>query len=224
MVPSAAYAIWMACTLIEILACGLIIVRGQLRQHLALWSYLALCVVISALRWQVLHVYGVTSREYLYSYCFSDTLLTIGLFLATMEPYRKLLPGPRARIAVRLVRFGAPILVFLFSAALVSSGGPRVFGRFLVEFSQDLTFVTALLSLVLFYPRLWDRRAPVHVYQLIFLLGAFFLYLLAEYGLRRSAFPPPEGLTAFGIFLLPAGVVYVFSNRATARARPYLWL
>jgi len=227
MPSSIAYNLWIACTLLEIFACALIIVRGQFRQHLALWSYLALCVSISALRFQVLAVYGFSSREYLYLYYYSDAILTTALYLAVLEPYRKLFPGPPTRIAFRLAQVGGPILVAFFSATILLSGGPSIFGRFFVEFSQNLLLLGSLMALLLFHPRLWDRRVPVHVYQLIFVLGALFVFLLSTYALGRLSFPVrqmPQGLQAFRELLLPIGVACVFSNSATSRNRPQIWL
>lgn len=222
---SFAYALWIACTLLEILACVLIIVRGQLRQHFALWSYLALCCVVSGFRWHFLSAYGLVSREYLYAYCLSDLILNVALYLAVLEPYRKLFQGPGARLAVRLANFGGPILV-LFLSVLGVSSGRSLFGR-LIDLSQNFLLLGALFSLVLFHPRLWDRRVPVHVYQLIFAVAAYFTFLISVYASRQLLSPPrrlPYAWTELGGLLLPLGVVYVFSNHATSRARPQIWL
>jgi hypothetical protein len=227
MPSSIAYILWITCTLLEIFACTLIVIRGQFRQHVALWWYLALCVVGSALALQAFRAYGLASREYLDLYYYSDAAQTVALYFAVLEPYRKLFPEPQAQEAVRFAQIAGPIMLGVFSAAMVSTSGSHSIGRFAFEFAQLVGVFSAVFALVLFYPRLWDRRVPVHVYQLIFVMGAYFAFARSFYLLQRLHWPQgphlqlPYGYLSLWISL---GVAYAFSDPAASRERPQIRL
>src|SRR5215470_1226663 len=184
MVDSAGYALWAICTFVEGLVCVLIVLRGQLRKHLALWSYFALCIVVSGFRFHVLLQSGLTSSQYLYAYCFTEVGLTIALYLAVLEPYHRMFPAPRTQFWLRVMKCGGAGLAAFWSLSVVAGHGSRITAGFLIEFSENLVWLTALFALGLLYPRLWDRRVPVHVYQLVFLLAAFYTFYISLFAVR----------------------------------------
>jgi len=127
------------------------------------------------------------------------------------------------------MKCGGAGLAAFWSLSVVAGHGSQSTVRFLIEFSENLACLTALFALGLLYPRLWDRRVPVHVYQLVFLLAAFYTFYISLFAVR-TLFPSGLGAALFRmqspslVLLLPIGVAYVFCHPATSRSRPQLRL
>ena len=210
---SSAYIVWLICTLAEaaVVVCSL---RSRsFRKYLALNCYMIACIVVSALRWQILNSYGLNSHEYLYTYWNSDVLLTVGLYFTLTSLYSQVFEEMGAE---RSIRLGAIVLLFgtaAFSFAIVMQSGPRVTGRFFVEASQNLNFVGLVLTYVLWGAVLKLRETRTRLIQLILSLGIFFSLLAATYALR-NLYPPLhqvlQALAPVTECLLPITWAYAF--------------
>src|SRR5258708_12918284 len=74
------YGVWLACTLLEIAVLVCAFKKDALRRYVLLNVYMAASVLVSIARYNILSHYGFTSKEYLYFYYYSDSLLTIALY------------------------------------------------------------------------------------------------------------------------------------------------
>src|SRR6267143_545306 len=113
------YAIWLMCTLLEsaVLVCAF--KKNALRRYILLNVYMAASVLVSVARYNILSHYGFTSKEYLYFYYYSDSLLTIALYFALVSLYSHIFSDLKAE---RYIRIGTLILfsvTALFSYAVV---------------------------------------------------------------------------------------------------------
>src|SRR5438046_4933269 len=108
-------------------------------------------VLASIVRFEILYKYGFESLTYAYFYYYSDTLLTILLFLTLSSLYSDVF---RELNAERYVQMGSVVLLAgtaLFSFAVVEQSftGGRIFFKFVFEISQNLYFVGLVLTYIL---------------------------------------------------------------------------
>jgi hypothetical protein len=211
MIAPADIAVWILSMLLAAFICVLMIIRGQVSKYAALWTYFSAVVVIGLSRMHVILTAGVSSHQYAVWYCFSEVIFTISLYLTVADLYRKIVGSAKARALIRRSRFAVIFLVGVYAIATATSGGIYLF----VGFERALSFVSATLAIGLFYPRLWNGRAPIRAYQISFLIGAYFLFMLSDYSIR-TLYPRQTtswwNLAQFALLLFPVGVAYVFSN------------
>src|SRR5258708_26674707 len=126
------------CTLLEctVLVCAF--KKNSLRRYFLLNVYMAASVLISIGRYNILSHYGFTSKEYLYFYYYSYSLLTIALYFALLSLYSHIFADLNAE---RYIRLGTVILLSvtsLFSYAVLQQFSSKLFMHFEVELSQNL--------------------------------------------------------------------------------------
>ena len=213
MLGSYEYIIWLICTLLEagVVVCA--IRKNALRRYLLLNVNMAASVLVSIARYNILSHYGFTSKEYLYFYYYSDSLLTIVLYLALMSLYSHIFSELNAE---RYIRIGSVILLSgtaLFSYAVVQQSSSKLVTRFVVELSQNLYFVGLILTYILWAAIMKMRETRTRLIQLVLSMGVYFSLFAANFALQnlyqsRGAFF--EYLTPlFGCFL-PLSWAYTF--------------
>jgi hypothetical protein len=207
------YIIWLICTLLEagVVVCA--IRKNALRRYLLLNVNMAASVLVSIARYNILSHYGFTSKEYLYFYYYSDSLLTIVLYLALMSLYSHIFSELNAE---RYIRIGTVILLSgtaLFSYAVVQQSSSKLVTRFVVELSQNLYFVGLVLTYILWAAIMKMRETRTRLIQLVLSMGVYFSLFAANFALQnlyqsRGTFF--EYLTPlFGCFL-PLSWAYTF--------------
>ena len=207
------YAIWLVCTLLEAAVVVCAIKKNALRRYLFLNVNMAASVLVSIARYNILSHYGFTSKEYLYFYYYSDSLLTITLYLALTSLYSHIFAELKV---THYVRLGTVVLLSgtaLFSYAVVQQSSSKLVTHFVVELSQNLYFVGLILTYVLWAAVLKMRETRTRLIQLILSTGVYFSLSAANFALQnlyhsRSTFL--EYLTPlFGCFL-PLSWAYAF--------------
>ena len=179
------YAIWLACTLLElgVLVCAYR--RQALRQYFILNLYMACEVLTSVVRFEILQHYGLLSAPYIYFYYYSDALLTILLFFALSSLYSQVFGEMQAE---RYVQFGALFLLCataLFSFAVVQQSSGKLITHLVVEISQNLYFVGLVLTYILWAAILKLRETRARLIQIVLSLGIYFSLYAANYALRN---------------------------------------
>jgi hypothetical protein len=202
------YAVWLICTLLEsaVLVCAF--KKGALRRYGLLNVYIAASLVVSVARYNILSHYGFTSKEYLYIYYYSDSLLTIALYFALASLYSHIFSDLNAE---RYIRLGTVILLSgtaLFSYAVVQQFSSKLVTHFVVEL-----FVGLILTFILWAAVLKMRETRTRLIQLVLSMGVYFSLFAANFALQnlyqsRGTFF--EFLTPlFGCFL-PLSWAYTF--------------
>jgi hypothetical protein len=169
--------------------------------------------------------YGLSSRNYLYFYYYSDVLLTICLFFALTAIFSHVF---KEMGATTYVRIGAVIVLVLTSVvcfAMVRHAQNRLATRFAAELSQNLNFVGAVLTYVLWAAVKKMRETRTRLIQFTLALGVYFSAFAAGFALS-VLYPnsPYEWLTnsAMGLWL-PLAWGYTFlrvpENARLATAR-----
>lgn len=207
------YTVWFLCTVLEAFVLVAAARKKALRRYLLLNVYMATSVVASIARYNILSHYGFSSKEYLYFYYYTDSLLTIALFFALASLYSHMFAELKAG---RYIRLGSVLLLSgtaLFSYAVVQQSSSKLVTHFVVELSQNLYFVGLVLTYVLWAAVLKLRETRTRLIQLILSTGVYFSLFAANYALQnlyhsRGSFF--EYLTPlFGCFL-PLSWTYAF--------------
>lgn len=187
--------------------------RNAFRRYILLNLYMAVSVVVSLGRLKVFHEYGFSSAQYVYTYYYSDAVLTILLYFALSTLYAQVFSEMKAE---RYVKMGALLLLggtALFSYAVVQQSSAKVVTHFVVELSQNLYFVGLVLTYVLWAAILKLRETRTRLIQLVLSLGVYFSLFAANYAIR-NLYPPLHTvlvplLQVFGLFL-PLAWAYAF--------------
>jgi len=209
------YIIWLLGALLEagVVVCA--IKKKALRPYLFLNMYMAASLFVNIGRYNIVHHYGVASREYIYFYYYSDTLLTIFLYFALTSLFSRVFSEMHAE---QYVKLGAVLLLggtALFSYAVVHQAETKLVSRFVVELSQNLYFVGLVLTYVLWAAVLKLRETRTRLVQLVLSLGVYFSLLAANYALR-NLYPSMMSMSVFQFLVplvgcfLPAAWAYAF--------------
>jgi hypothetical protein len=146
---------------------------------------MALCLLASVGRYQILSHYGFASLEYAYFYYYSDELLTIALYFAILNLYSLVFDEMKVE---QYIRLGA-ILVLggtaWFSYAVVNQSSHRILSHFGYELAQNLYFVGLVLTYALWGAVLKLRETRARLIQLVLALGVYFSAFAAYYALRN---------------------------------------
>jgi hypothetical protein len=177
------YAIWILTSVLELgVLYGALRTRSFVR-FLPLNFYMLAAIVADIARFVLLKEYGYGSHSYIYFYFYSDTLLTICLFFALMGLYSQVFKEMGAEVYVRL---GAVIVLVLTSAvcfAMVRNSRHLLLTRFAIQLSQNLYFVGAVLTYVLWAAVKKLHETQTRLIQFTLALGVYFSAFAAGYAL-----------------------------------------
>jgi uncharacterized membrane protein YgdD (TMEM256/DUF423 family) len=207
------YGVWLVGILLESAVVVCAYKKNALRRYILLNVYMAASVLVSIGRYNILSHYGFASKEYLYFYYYSDSLLTIALYFALMSLYSHIFSDLNAE---RYIRIGTAILLSgtaLFSYAVVQQSSSKLVTHFVVELSQNLYFVGLVLTYILWAAVLKMRETRTRLIQLVLALGLYFSVFAASYALR-NLYPSLHNvwpyLTPISGCVLPLAWAYAF--------------
>jgi hypothetical protein len=141
--PSTAdLVLWLMTTLVELFVLGLIIVQGMFRKFPFLNLYLLACIAANISRYAVYNNFGLASSNYVYTYYYTDALLSLTLFLSVCELTVRLV-GAVIR-TWKIILFCAGVFVFI--VALSVSMAPFWDTHSVIELSANL-FDASLLGI-----------------------------------------------------------------------------
>ena len=189
-------------------------VAREFFRYFTLNFYMLAAAVIAVLQIVVLHAYGFSSAEYLYSYYYGDAVLTIYLYLAILGLYQHVF---QEMAVSKYIRVGAVLLLAAtagFSYLVVHENKGNLTGRWVVELSQNLYFVGVVLTYVLWGAVMQLKETRLRIVQLVLSLGVYFSAYAATYALRHM-FPQMDILKQvppfLGVFLALAWA-YTFTQ------------
>lgn len=214
MISSPDIALWICATVLSGFVVFLVVARGQFRRFSTLAMYFVLSSAVSMLRMAVLYTYGFNSREYGYCYYFSDLLLTLLLYFVIASLYRKVFPSAKARLRVRIASSLLVAVVGVWTFVSVSEYSSRILSRWIVEYGQDLYFVTLPLAVALLGFAVFKANVPKAIRQLTFVFAVYYLFLTLVYVIRNFIVTRGNVIESAVLFhmWLPLGVAYVFCD------------
>jgi hypothetical protein len=207
------YALWLISFLAEI---G-VVVRAVLYRHFFRYFSLNLYLLALALstlcRFWTFRTYGFSSLEYRYCYFYTDSLVTIVMYIAIIGLYLQVFKEMQASKYIRGLA-----VVILASAAGYSllvvqrDAGNLTNSRFVFELGQNLYFIGFVMTYILWGALLKLRVTRLRLVLLVSAFGIFFALHAATYGLRNlvpastlwTILPPLVGTW------LPLSLAYTF--------------
>lgn len=179
---------------IPILQMGTVLCSLRARSFLRYFPlnfYMLSATVVTAGRYIFYSRYGGGSTPYFYFYWFSDVLLTICLFFALMALFSHVFKEMGAKLYIRIGAIVVLALISLISYGMVRpaldhlkvDSSIRVATRFVAELSQNLYFVGAVLTYVLWAAVRKMRETRTELIQLILSLGVYFSAFAANWAL-----------------------------------------
>jgi hypothetical protein len=194
------YAIWILTSLLE-----LGVIYCALRTHsffrfFPLNFYMMIAVTFDVVRFVVLKEYGLSSYAYVSFYYYSDALLTICLFFALMGLYSQVFKEMGAEIYVRLGAIMVLALTAVVCFAMVRNSRHLLFTHFAIQLSQNLYFVGAVLTYVLWVAVRKLRETRTRLIQFTLALGVYFSAFAAGYAL--SVLYPNGGYSGLATYAM----------------------
>jgi len=177
--------IWVSSIALELYIVGRAVYRRELLRYFPLCFYLLLLAVFGITRMWVLQAYGLGSQAYLYTYYYSDVLLTIFLYFAILSLYMLVFEEMKVSRYIRAGGSALLVLTALVSYSMIHQNAANLTGRFVVELSQNLYFVGVVLTYVLWGAVMQLRETRTRIVQLVLSLGVFFSAHAVVYAARH---------------------------------------
>ena len=136
-------------------------------------------------RWLVLGQYGQKSDQYMYTYYYTDTLLTVGLYVVLVSLFSRVFGELRFAKHMRLAAVVLLLGTAGFSYAVVAQSNDRLVTSFAYELSQNLYFVGIILTYLLWGAILKLRETRTRLVQMVLSLGLYFSAYAASYALMN---------------------------------------
>lgn len=184
------YTVWLLTEVLQIAVVVCAIRAKCFLRFFPLNFYMLAASILTAARFLVLQHYGLDSSKYFYYYYYSDGLLTICLFFALMGLFSQVF---REMGAEKFVRFGSIVVLGLTSLVsyfivrhdfgMVHQSTRGFATHFVAELSQNLYFVGAVLTYLLWGAVRKLRETRTQLIQFVLALGVYFSALAASYAL-----------------------------------------
>ncbi len=177
------YTIWILTFLLEL---GVLYAALRTRSFVRFFPlnlYMLAAIIGDVARLIILKEYGYTSHNYTYFYYYSDAILTICLFFALIGLYSQVFKEMGAEVYVRM---GAIVVLILTSAvcfAMVRHSRHLLLTKFAIQLSQNLYFVGAVLTYVLWVAVKKLRETRTRLIQFTLALGVYFSAFAAGFAL-----------------------------------------
>jgi hypothetical protein len=163
------------------------IVRKSFFRYFFLNLYFLLAVGLSVARQLTVHTFGVDSDEYYYLYYYTDTLLTLALYVALISLYSAVFRELRFEKYLRILAVLLLLGTALFTYAVVAQSAEKLSTSFAYELSQNLYFVGLVLTYILWGAVLKLRETRTRLVQFVLSLGLYFSAYAASYALLNLA-------------------------------------
>ena len=207
------YAIWLISFLAEATVVAYASVRGYFFRYFTLNLYLLALAVSTVCRFWVFQIYGLSSLEYRYCYFYTDSLVTIVMYVAIMGLYLQVFEETHISKYIRglavVILAGAAGFSFL---VVQRDSDSLINGRFVIELAQNLYFIGFVMTYILWGALLKLRVTRLRLILLVSAFGIFFALHAATYGLRNlwQGFPIWRVLPPLVGTWLPLSLAYTF--------------
>jgi hypothetical protein len=217
------YVLWMVTALLQAAVVVCAIRAKCFLKFFPLNFYMLAASLFTVARYFILHQYGFQSTQYFYFYFYSDALLTICLFFALMGLFAHVFSEMGAKAYVRIGSLLVLGLTCVVSFLMVRQSQDRMVSKFVAELSQNLYFVGAVLTYLLWVALKKLHETRTRLIQLSLGLGVYFSAQAASYAL--AVLYPDSPVWKFGSYAmgvwLPLAWGYTFLRVSeTARISP----
>ncbi len=207
------YVIWLVGFLAEVgVVLGAVLHKHFIR-YFSLNLYLLALAASTVCRFWIFRTYGFSSVEYHDCYYYTDSLVTIVMYVAIMGLYLRVFEEMRVSKYIRglavVILAGAASYSFL---VVQRDAGDMTNSRFVVELGQNLYFIGFVMTYILWGALLKLRVTRLRLILLVSAFGIFFALHAATYGLRNlfPAFTIWRVLPPLVGTWLPLSLAYTF--------------
>lgn len=180
----------------EVYILGHSVVHKHFRRYLSVNLFVGALALRDISGFVVLQRYGVASAQYIYTFYYTDALLTVLMYLAIMHLYSQVFQEMHLGKYIRGVTAALLVGTAIFAYAVVQSNADHLTSRFVVELSQDMYFVGLVLTYLLWIAVFKLRETRARLVQLVLALGVYFSVTAAVFALRNM-FPATHQADAF---------------------------
>jgi hypothetical protein len=177
------YVLWTVTAVLQAAVVVCAVYKKSFLKYFPLNFYMLAASVFTGARYFFVHYYGYRSAQYFYFYYYSDLLLTICLFFALMGLFSHVFGEMGAKLYVRVGSLIVLGLTSIVSYAIVSKAQDRLVSHFVAELSQNLYFVGAVLTYVLWAAVKKLNETRTQLIQLVLALGVYFSALAGSYAI-----------------------------------------
>jgi hypothetical protein len=177
------YVLWMVTALLQAAVVVCAVYKKSFLKYFPLNFYMLAASVFTGARYFFVTHYGFRSAAYFYFYYYSDLLLTICLFFALMGLFSHVFREMGAKLYLRLGSLLVLGLTCVISYVIVSNARDRLVSHFVAELSQNLYFVGAVLTYVLWAAVKKLHETRTQLIQLVLALGVYFSALAGSYAI-----------------------------------------
>ena len=177
--------IWCIGTALELAFVVCSIARKSFFTYFFLNLYMLLDVPAEIARCLVLAQYGQKSDQYMYTYYYTDTLLTVVLYVLLISLFSRVFGELRFAKHMRLAAVVLLLGTAGFSYAVVAQSHDRLVTSFAYELSQNLYFVGIILTYLLWGAILKLRETRTRLVQIVLSLGLYFSAYACTYALTN---------------------------------------
>ena len=182
-----ALAIWILGMSAGVCFVSISFIRRSFLKYFFLNLYVILSLLADLLRQYVLNFHGLESPQYLYTYYYTDCLLTVALFVAVISLASRVFAELHLARYVRLVAVLLLLGTAGFSYAVVAQSTERLATGFALELSQNLYFVGLVLTYLLWGAVLKLHETRTRLVQMVLSLGLYFSAYAGSYALVNLA-------------------------------------
>jgi hypothetical protein len=175
--------IWYLGTAFELAFVVCSIARKSFFTYFFLNLYMLVTILADGARWLVLAKFGQNSDQYMYSYYYTDALLTVVLYVLLISLFSRVFGELRFAKHMRLAAVVLLLGTAGFSYAVVAQSNDRLVTGFAYQLSQNLYFVGIILTYLLWGAILKLRETRTRLVQIVLSLGLYFSAYAASYAL-----------------------------------------
>lgn len=205
-------AFFIGCDALVVAFIGLSLYKGTFRRYLWLGLYASGILAGDQVRRFFLNGFGPRSTQYFYAYYGSDFVIVVLKYVAIISVFEIILRDSPFRKVARsafLIFFG---LVAAISYALISHSVAHFYSRLIIDFQQNMYFVSVLLTVLLCVTLGHLRVADPQLRILVYGLGASAALQTSNWALQRLL-PEVAAKASWGVlqYVIPTATVAMLS-------------
>ena len=178
------YLLWLLSFAAEVYVLALALKGKDFLRYFTLNLYVLATALVTVGQYVEIRFHGFASHQYLFYYYYSDSLLSILMYLAIIGFYQHVFRGFRVAGFIRVVATAILAGVAAISFFAIWKSESNLTNRFVVELARNLYFVGVALTYLLWIAMVKLREVRLRVVQLVLSLGVFFSASAAAYALR----------------------------------------
>jgi hypothetical protein len=198
------YLVWVISFGAEVYVLALAVKNRDLRRYFSLNLYVLATALVTLGQYYEIHAHGFDSIRYRFYYYYSDSLLSILMYVAIIGFYQHVFRGAGAATYIRILATAILAGVAAISFIAIWRSESKLTSPFVMELARNLYFVGVALTYLLWIAMIRLRDVRLRVVQLVLSLGVFFSASAVIYCMRYFL---QENAMLHGLFVMAPPVL-----------------